>query len=101
MDFMAQHFRKSEARLCELHASTPLPPCYHNRPVKRATAPEELVLPFALYLGGERYTREENVLGVWLVCLLTGHRFLIPHVVRASVVREVAESGVPCTPCFA
>ena len=56
--------------------SNDLPPCYWNHPVVQNAAPDETVLPIAVYLDGLPYSQTDSVIGFWVVNLLDGARYL-------------------------
>ena len=58
-------------------AERALPRLYFRHAVV-ANAPADCpVFPLAIYLDGVSFTRNDTVLGIWLVCLLTNRRWLL------------------------
>jgi hypothetical protein len=66
-------------RLRSAKAAGNLPRCYSEHPVVQAH-PDEDVLPGAIFADGVAYANTDGVLGIWLVCLLTGRRHLLAAV---------------------
>ena len=52
-----------------------LPPTYFKHPVVKAH-PLEPVYAYNIFIDAVKYTNSDSVTGVWLMCLLTGKRFL-------------------------
>ena len=71
------HWLQNEGHLKEQFLAKRWPRRYYKHPVYTAAAPGEFVWPYAIYLDGVRFTREDTVLGVWVQCLITGKRWLI------------------------
>ena len=56
------------------------PRCFWNHPVYKSATQAgrgEFVWPIALYMDGVQFTREDSCLGIWLICLITGRRWLL------------------------
>ena len=73
------------ARLSEHIRKHDLPPCYWEHPVVAASSEEEVVYPFALYMDGLPYSHTDGVLGVWLVNLISGVRYLTAILRKKSI----------------
>ena len=71
------HWLKEEDNLRVQFLAKRWPRRYHNHPVRNAAAHGEFVWPLALYLDGVKFSRSDTVLGIWLVCLITGRRWLL------------------------
>ena len=83
-------WRLRKAHLREKLAVAKLPRKYHSHPVVTGAPDGAFVWPIALYMDGVQFTREDTVLGVWVVCLLTGRRWL------AFVIRKAEMCGCGC-----
>jgi len=63
------------SKLAELLRDRSLPPVYYDHPVVRRHRGRP-VLPLALYLDAVPWSQTDSVLGFWLVCLISGRRYL-------------------------
>jgi hypothetical protein len=53
-----------------------MPPAYWQHAMVVADAGRTMIAPFALYLDGVPYSNTDSVLGMWIVCLTTGKRYI-------------------------
>ena len=53
------------------------PPCYLAHRIYRQAPANVFVWPFSIYLDGVQFTREDSVLGIWVICHITFRRFLV------------------------
>ena len=53
-----------------------MPPVYWEHPLVRASGDQERVAPLALYLDGVPYSQTDSVIGYWLICMVTGKRYM-------------------------
>ena len=83
-EVLAAHVHERGQELRELLAVSELPRCYYSHPVVERETCNRLVVPVAYYLDGVKYSRENSVLGCWLVCLLTKKRWLLWTLRKAS-----------------
>jgi hypothetical protein len=63
-------------RLRECLSSDKMPSAYWEHPIVKAN-PSEDVAPFALYVDGVPYSLTDSIIGYWLICLVTGKRYLL------------------------
>ena len=87
LDACVQHMQENEADLRRRLAGTTLPRTYYNHPVVQRAQSEQpalMALPLALYMDGVAYSREDSILGMWLVCMLTGRRWLLASLRRGE-----------------
>ena len=80
----ADHVRDRREELEVALATTTLPRCFYTHPVVTSAAPGALVLPFILYLDAVSFSREDSILGLWVVCMLTHRRFLCASLKRSN-----------------
>ena len=73
------------ARLKEHIRKHDLPPCYWDHPVVAASSEEDAVYPIALYMDAVPYSHTDGTLGVWLVNLISGVRYLTVTLRKKSI----------------
>ena len=73
-------------RLQEALDDKSLPPTYYNNPIVIGN-PDELVMPWGLYLDGVPYNQTDSVVAVWLFNLISGARSCIALVRKRIVCR--------------
>lgn len=79
-DVFADEFRSNGQSLIGKLKEAELPKCYHDHPVVTLQGDAENpqpAFPCALYVDAVPFSREDSVLGVWMVCLLTMKRWLL------------------------
>ena len=75
VDDWRQHHEQLDNTLAD--PTLEMPRCFHDHPVTRSAAGSgQPVRPISVYLDGVQFTREDSVLGFWVVCHLTNKRFL-------------------------
>jgi len=62
-------------KLGQLIRDRALPDCYYDHPVVKRHEGRH-VLPVALYLDAVPWSQSDSVLGFWLICLVSGRRYL-------------------------
>ena len=63
-------------KLMEKKVAGELPPCYYAHPVVQENL-DDPVYPVAVYVDALPYSITDSVIGFWILCLLTGRRFLV------------------------
>ena len=58
-------------------ATDDLPLCYHHHPVVSGAQEGECVFPVAIYIDGVPYSITDSVIGIWLINILDGRRYLV------------------------
>ena len=77
-------------KLHEAIATNQLPPAYTEHPVVQGS--ETPVIPVALYMDSVPYSQTDSVIGIWLISMLTGTRYMI-GVVRKRVLCQCGCRG--------
>ena len=75
-EHLVAHWLSNRETLQAAMREKAMPRVYYKHPVVSSAPQGAFVWPIALYLDGVRFTREDTVVGLWIVCLLTGKRFL-------------------------
>ena len=68
------------------HAAAELPRAALEHPLKLAN-PTAYVRPLILYMDGVKYAREDNCLGIWLTCLVTGRKWVLAVLQKSTLCR--------------
>ena len=86
-EVLSDHFREHEASLRSALATSDLPRAYHEHPVtvRNVAVARSFSWPLALYYDGVKFSRTDSDLGCWLVCLLTGRRWLLAHLRKSEM----------------
>ena len=71
-------------RLHESRISNKLPPSYWEHPLVKSH-PDKLIGAVAIYMDGVRYSNSDTVVGIWLVCVVTGRRHLVALVRKRNL----------------
>ena len=66
-----------ETMLANRIANQELPKAYFEHAVVRAAPPNIPVYPYTLFVDGVKFSRTDNVIGVWLTSITTGDRSLL------------------------
>ena len=72
-------------RLEEAVGARDLPECYFQHPLVQRAGGESLLLPVALYIDGVAYSQVDTAIGFWFVNLISGARYLIAVLRKASL----------------
>ena len=87
---LRNYWIENKDKVQEQFAAKRWPRCYYKHTVCTSALPGEFVWSYAIYLDGVKFTREDTVLGIWLICLCTDKRWLV------SVLRKTEYCNCGC-----
>lgn len=76
-DEVTAHWEEMSAHLASLLESHSLPPLYYMHPTVAEAAVDDVVWPLGLYLDGIEFARRDGAIGIWMLDILSGRRWLL------------------------